>query len=59
MGQRHFLVPAGSLAARRLRDIPGIRVALDSGAFPPNNPRRISLSDYWNEILTWRRGVGD
>jgi len=58
-GQRHFLVPAGSLAARRLRDMANIHVALDSGAFPPGNPHRISLSDYWNEILSWRRGAGD
>ena len=59
VGQRHFLVPAGSLAARRLRSIPDIHVALDSEAFPPDNPRRISLPDYWNTVLSWRRGPGD
>jgi hypothetical protein len=37
-GQRHFLLPTGSLAARRLRAIPGVHVALDSAAYPPNNP---------------------
>ncbi len=59
VGQRHFLVPAGSLAARRLRCIPDIHVALDSEAFPPDNPRRISLPDYWDTVLSWRRGPGD
>jgi hypothetical protein len=58
-GQRHFLVPAGSLAARRLRDIPGIHVALDSAAYPPHNPNRISLAAYWHEVLSWRRAPGD
>ena len=58
-GQRHFLVPAGALAARRLRSVSDIHVALDSEAFPPNNPRRISLSDYWDAVLSWRRGPGD
>jgi hypothetical protein len=58
-GQRHFLVPAGSLAARRLRSVSGIHVALDSEAFPPNNPKRISLPDYWDAVLSWRRGPGD
>jgi hypothetical protein len=57
VGQRHFLVPAGSLAARRLRCIPDIHVALDSEAFPPDNPRRINLLDYWDTVLSWRRGL--
>jgi hypothetical protein len=59
IGQRHFLVPAGSLAARRLRGVNGIHIALDSEAFPPDNPRRISLSDYWDTVLTWRHRPGD
>jgi len=58
-GQRHFLVPAGTLAARRLRDTPGIHVALDSAAYPPSNPNRISLAAYWQEVLSWRRAPGD
>ncbi len=58
-GQRHFLVPAGTLAARRLRDIAGIHVALDSAAYPPRNPNRISLGAYWQEVLSWRRAPGD
>jgi hypothetical protein len=58
-GQRHFLVPAGSLAARRLRAISGIHVALDSAAYPPNNPKRISLAAYWQEVVSLRRHSGD
>jgi hypothetical protein len=58
-GQRHFLVPAGSLAAQRLRGVPGMHVALDSEAYPPNNSNRISLVDYWDEVLAWRRGSDD
>jgi len=58
-GQRHFLVPAGSLAARRLRAISGIHVALDSAAYPPNNPKRISRAAYWQEVVSWRRRCGD
>jgi hypothetical protein len=58
-GQRHFLVPAGSLAARRLRAIPGIHVALDSAAYPPNNPKRISCAAYWQEVLSWRHRSGE
>jgi hypothetical protein len=59
VGQRHFLVPAGSLGARRLRCIPDIHVALDSEAFPLDNPKRISLPDYWDTVLSWRCGSGD
>jgi hypothetical protein len=59
MGQKHFLVPAGSLAARRLRRIPGVHVALDSGAYPPHAPGRITLAAYWREVLSWRQGRGD
>jgi hypothetical protein len=58
-GQRHFLVPAGSLAARRLRAISGIHVALDSAAYPPNNPKRVSLAAYWQAVLSWRHRSGD
>lgn len=57
-GQRHFLVTAGSLAARRLRETPDVHVALDCEAFPPNNPRRISLDTYWRAVLAWRRRDG-
>jgi hypothetical protein len=58
-GQRHFLVPVGTLAAQRLRDIPDIHIALDSAAYPPGNPNRISLAAYWQEVLCWRRAPGD
>jgi hypothetical protein len=58
-GQQHFLVPAGSLAARRLRAISGIHVALDSAAYPPNDPKRISLAAYWQEVMSWRCCSGD
>jgi hypothetical protein len=59
MGQKHFLVPAGSLAARRLRKMSGIHVALDSEAYPPNNPKRLSLAAYWREVLSWQQASGD
>jgi hypothetical protein len=59
MGQKHFLVPAGSLAARRLRKMSGIHVALDSETYPPNNPKRISLAAYWREVVSWLRAPGD
>ena len=58
-GQRHFLVPAGTLAAERLRAVPDIHVMLDSQAYPPKNPRRISLAAYWRAVLGWRRALGD
>jgi hypothetical protein len=37
----------------------GIHVALDSAAYPPNNPKRISLAAYWQEVLSWRRRCGE
>jgi hypothetical protein len=45
-GQISFLVPALSRAANHLRRIPGIRVVLDSGAWPPDNPSRLSREAY-------------
>jgi len=58
-GQRHFLVPAGTLMAERLRCITqDVRVVLDSGAWPIHNPKRLSLEDYAAEILRWRQFGG-
>ena len=62
VGQRHFLVPVGTSGARLLlsylqRDTT-IRVILDSGAFPPNNPRRVTLTQYAHELLSWRDNDG-
>lgn len=59
VGQRHFLVPAGTLMAERLRCISqDVRVVLDSGAWPIHNPKRLALTDYASEILRWRQGDG-
>lgn len=52
-GQRDFLVPAGSRAAQRLRSTPGVRVVLDSGAWPPDNPDRLSLPAYVRDVRSW------
>lgn len=52
-GQRDFLVPAGSRAAQRLKNTPGVRVVLDSGAWPPDNPDRLSLPAYAREVRSW------
>lgn len=53
-GQRHFLVPVGSSAIPWLRHRPGVHVALDSAAWPPDNPSRPSIETYVRAILTWR-----
>lgn len=58
IGQRHFLVPAGSSMAEMLRTTPGVRVCLDSGAWPIHNPARLSLDEYAAEILRWRLPCG-
>lgn len=52
-GQRHFLVPAGSSADRLLQRTPGVRVVLDSWAFPPGNPVRPSLARYAHLVAGW------
>jgi hypothetical protein len=53
-GQRHFLVPVGSTAIPWLRHRPGVRVALDSAAWPPDNPSRPTLAAYVRSILAWQ-----
>ncbi len=58
IGQRHFLVPAGSSMAETLRTTPNVRVCLDSGAWPIHNPARLSLDEYAAEILRWRLPCG-
>lgn len=58
VGQRHFLVPAGSPAERYLRAQPDVSVILDSGAYPPGNTARPSLRQYgW--IVRWWSGQLD
>lgn len=53
IGQRHFLVPAGSSADTLLQRTPGVHVVLDSWAFPPGNPVRPSLARYAYLIAAW------
>jgi hypothetical protein len=58
VGQRRFLVPAGSPAERHLRTMPDVSVILDSGAYPPGNTARPSLRQYgW--IVRWWSGQLD
>lgn len=60
VGQRHFLVPAGSPMAETLRTYPApdIHVCLDSGAWPLTNPDRLSLEHYAESIMHWREPHG-
>lgn len=58
VGQRSFLVPAGSLAERTLRSMPDVSVIIDSGAYPPGNPNRPTLEQYW-WIVRWWNGQLD
>jgi hypothetical protein len=53
VGQRRFLVPAGSLAERTLRTMPDVSVIIDSGAYPPGNPDRPTLEQYWWIVRWW------
>lgn len=55
VGQRHFLVPAGSLAERALRTMPDVSVIIDSGAYPPGNPDRPTLDQYWWIVRWWSK----
>jgi len=55
VGQRHFLVPAGSRAATLLRTMPDVTVALDSWAYPPDNPFRPGVARYAHSIAAWYR----
>ena len=58
VGQRSFLVPAGSPAERTLRTMPDVSVILDSGAYPPGNTARPTLRQYgW--IVRWWSGQLD
>lgn len=56
--QRDFLIPAGATLTTTLRDLAGVRIVLDSGAWPLDNPDRLSLEAYAAEILRWRRPDG-
>ncbi|WP_129676609.1 hypothetical protein [Candidatus Chloroploca sp. Khr17] len=53
VGQRHYLVPAGSSTERLLARTPGVHVVLDSGAFPPGNTARLSLPYYAHRVANW------
>lgn len=55
VGQRHYLVPAGSSTERLLARTPGVHVVLDSGAFPPGNTARLSLPYYAHRVANWWR----
>jgi hypothetical protein len=55
VGQRHFLVPAGSPAERTLRTMPDVSAILDSGAYPPHNPQRPTLEQYAWIVRWWSR----
>lgn len=58
VGQRELLIPAGAILEPTLRTLPGVSVVLDSGAWPPKNPERISLEAYARAILAWRQPDG-
>jgi hypothetical protein len=57
-GQTAFLVPALSYAAGQLRRIPDVQVVLDSGAWPPVNPERLSRAAYARELRSWCAQAG-
>lgn len=59
VGQKHYLVPAGTRGARLLRTIPGIRLVYDSGAWPPHNPDRLTLEQYAQIILEEHRIISE
>lgn len=54
VGQRDFLVPAGTRGAELIRRTPGIRYVYDSGAWPINNPVRISIRAYAKRLIEAR-----
>lgn len=58
VGQTDFLIPVGSTATSWLRDLDGVRVVLDSAAWPPGNPDRPSLDAYARAVLSWRQADG-
>lgn len=55
VGQHRFLTSLGSDGAAVLAATPGAIVAGDSGAYPPDNPYRLSLRDYAREVAAWSR----
>jgi hypothetical protein len=58
-GQRDFLVSVGTSAARRLRQLPNVSVVLDSAAWPPNDPSRLSFDAWWQTLRAWRDQPAD
>jgi hypothetical protein len=58
VGQTAFLIPAGSTATAWLRVMDGVRVVLDSAAWPPGNPSRPSLEAYVDALQSWRQADG-
>ncbi|PDW01032.1 hypothetical protein [Candidatus Viridilinea mediisalina] len=53
------LVSVATPAATHLRRLSGVRVVLDSGAWPPNNPRRPPFDAWWQELGRWRNAPDD
>ncbi|HEU4325504.1 MAG TPA: hypothetical protein VFS21_20330 [Roseiflexaceae bacterium] len=58
VGQRDFLVPFTSTILPALRDHPEVQVAVDSRAWPPDDPDRPSLDAYVRHLLSWRKPDG-
>lgn len=55
VGQHAFLVSAGTRGERMLRTMPGVRVLLDSGAWPIVNPQRVTREQFWWIVRWWSR----
>ena len=58
-GQTDLLVSVGKPLARHLRGLPGVRVVLDSAAWPPNDPARPSFDAWWQLLRGWRQDAQD
>src|SRR5262245_24055893 len=58
VGQRDFLIAVGSTITSMLQQLPGVRVVLDSAAWPPGNHNRPTLEQYVEAILDWRQPDG-
>ncbi|NJO81568.1 MAG: hypothetical protein HC828_01575 [Blastochloris sp.] len=58
-GQRDFLVSVGTSTARHLRTLSGVRLVLDSAAWPLDNPKRPSFEAWYQELRGWRQAPDD
>lgn len=56
-GQQHFLVPAGTRGAKLLQALPDVHIIIDSGAWPPSNPERLTLEHYARLLLEQDRRI--